>query len=114
MNTGGGIWLSLNDYCHYKAISVSSVRRHIKKNILKFKEEGGKYFIYVPSKEKLDLREQEASLKMRLENEYLKQQIRSLKEENAELRMLNDLYENQKNIKKIYDDNPPEFPLGLI
>jgi cell shape-determining protein MreC len=111
MNATEGVWLSINDYSRYKNVSISTIRRHIKNNILKHKEENGKYFIYVPSTEKVRLREEEETLKIRLEMELLRSQIRQLREENNELKMLVDLYENQ-NAKPVMrtTELPPELP----
>ena len=112
MNATEGVWLSINDYSRYKNVSISTIRRHIKNNILKHKEENGKYFIYVPSTEKLRLREEEEVLRIRLETELLRNQIRILKEENNELKMLVELYEKQ-NQKNVIKDLPPELPAFL-
>lgn len=111
MNATEGVWLSINDYSRYKNVSISTIRRHIKNNIVKHKEENGKYFIYVPSTEKLKLREEEELLKLKLEAELLRTQIRQLKEENNELKMLVDLYEKQNN--KHLPELPPEIPLPV-
>lgn len=100
MNTTDGVWLSITDYSRYKNVSISTIRRHIKANILKYKEENGKYLICVPSVERIKLREEEDLLKTKLENELLKGQLRQLKEENNELKMLVEIYEKQV---------PPEF-----
>ncbi len=102
MNATEGVWLSINDYSRYKSVSISTIRRHIKTNILKHKEESGKYFIYVPSVERVQLREEEEILRIRLEIELMKSKVRELREENNELRMLVDLYEKQIV--------PPEVP----
>ncbi len=112
MNATEGVWLSINDYSRYKNVSISTIRRHIKNNIVKHKEENGKYFIYVPSTEKLKLREEEEQLKLKLETELLRTQIRQLREENNELKMLVELYEKQ-NQKKSLPELPPEIPLHL-
>ena len=112
MNELAGVWLSINDYSRYKDVSISTIRRHIKTNILKYKEENGKYFIYVPSTEKLRLREEEEILKVKLETELLRSQVRQLREENNELKMLVELYEKQ-NLKTIKNDLPPEFPIHI-
>ena len=111
MNATEGVWLSINDYSRYKNVSISTIRRHIKNNIVKHKEENGKYFIYVPSTEKLKLREEEELLKLKLEAELLRTQIRQLKEENNELKMLVEIYEKQSN--KQLPELPPEIPLNL-
>lgn len=102
-----GVWLSINDYSRYKNVSISTIRRHIKNNILRYKEENGKYFIYVHSTEKLQLKEEEELLRIKLEVELLRSQNRQLREENNELRMLVNLYENEKQ------HQPPELPLNL-
>lgn len=112
MNASDGVWLSINDYSRYKNVSISTIRRHIKNNILKHKEENGKYFIYVPSTEKLRLREEEEILRIKLESELLRSQIRQLREENNELKMLVDLYEGQ-NQRTTRIEQPPEIPNTL-
>jgi hypothetical protein len=112
MNATEGVWLSINDYSRYKNVSISTIRRHIKNNILKHKEENGKYFIYVPSTEKLRLREEEEILRIKLESELLRSQIRQLREENNELKMLVDLYEGQRS-KPTRVELPPEIPNTL-
>lgn len=112
MNATEGVWISINDYSRYKNVSISTIRRHIKNNILKHKEENGKYFIYVPSTEKLRLREEEEILRIKLESELLRSQIRQLREENNELKMLVDLYESQ-SLKPMRVELPPEIPNTL-
>lgn len=113
MNTTEGVWLSINDYSRYKNVSISTIRRHIKNNILKHKEENGKYFIYVLSTEKVRLREEEELLKVKLEMELLRSQIRQLREENNELKMLVEIYEKQNHKSSAQPpklDLPPELP----
>src|SRR5437868_263999 len=111
MHTTDGVWLSIADYSLYKKVSVSTIRRHIKTNILKYKEEDGKYFIYVASSDRVKLKEGEEILRIKLESELLRSQIRQLQEENFELRMLVDLYEKNPLEKKIVE--PPELPIHL-
>lgn len=108
-----GVWLSINDYSRYKNVSVSTIRRHIKNNILKYKEENGKYFIYLASPERMQLKEEEEMLRVRLELELLKNQLRQLREENNELRMLVSVYEQttQASLTPMSADLPPELPL---
>jgi homoserine trans-succinylase len=115
MNASEGVWLSINDYSRYKNVSISTIRRHIKNNILKYKEENGKYFIYVPSSEKLRLRGEEEILKIKLEVELLRTQIRLLREENNELKMLVEIYEKDGTSllatpQASCADLPPELP----
>ncbi|HLW56515.1 MAG TPA: hypothetical protein VKY27_03965 [Bacteriovoracaceae bacterium] len=103
MTTTEGVWLSISDYSRYKNVSISTIRRHIKSNILKYKEENGKYFIYVPSAERVKVKEEEELLRAKLEIELLKTQMRQLQEENNELKMLVELYEGSQN-------QPPVLP----
>ena len=105
MSATEGVWLSISDYSRYKDVSVSTIRRHIKNNILKHREENGKYFIYVHSHERMKQKEEEETLRLKLELELLRGRIRTLQEENHELRMLVDLYEG-----KSATITPPELP----
>lgn len=109
MHTTEGVWLSITDYSLYKKVSISTIRRHIKSNILKYKEEDGKYFIYVAQSDRVKLKEEEEVLRIKLENELLKSQIRQLREENVGLRMLVDIYEN-KTTEQVKFSEPPELP----
>jgi len=114
MNVTEGVWLPINDYSRYKDVSVSTIRRHIKNNILKYKEENGKYLIYVPSTEKLKLREEAEELKLKLELELLRSQLKALREENNELKMLVDLYEKRNQVSlNHFSELPPELPVEL-
>jgi hypothetical protein len=108
MNTNEGVWLSINDYSRFKNVSISTIRRHIKNNILKHKEENGKYFIYFHSSERIQLKEEEELLRVKLELELLRRQLKELSEENGELRMLINLYEKPKNNWET--EQPPELP----
>lgn len=110
MQTTDGVWLSITDYSTYKKVSISTIRRHIKTNILKYKEEDGKYFIYVASSDRVKLKEEEETLRMKLELELMRTQIRQLREENNELRMLVDLYENKVSEPTSITTEPPELP----
>ncbi len=105
MSSTDGVWLSISDYSRYKSVSISTIRRHIKNNILKHREDNGKYLIYVPSTERIKLREEEENLRLKLELELLRSRVRALQEENHELRMLVDLYEG-----KTAPPTPPELP----
>jgi hypothetical protein len=108
MNATEGVWLSIADYSRYKNVSISTIRRHIKNNILKHKEENGKYFIYAPSSERLKLREDDEVLKIRLEAELLRLKLKELREENNELKMLVELYEKKGG--RPQSEIPPELP----
>ncbi len=113
MNTmTDGVWLSITDYSRYKNVSISTIRRHIKNNILRHKEENGKYFIFAPSSEKVKIREEEEVLRVRLENELLRTQVRTLREENNELKMLVEIYEREQKMIQS-QELPPELPFNL-
>lgn len=83
-----GAWLSINDYAQVRNISISTVRRHIKGNIIKFKNEGGKYFIWHQGK----------SYRKQIEELTLKN--KKLLEEIENLKMLINIYENKSNQKQ--------------
>lgn len=110
MQTTDGVWLSITDYSLYKKVSISTIRRHIKTNILKYREEDGKYFIYVASSDRVKLKEEEETLRIKLELELLRTQVRQLREENNELRMLVELYENKAADNQSLTTEPPELP----
>lgn len=112
MQTTEGIWLSISDYSVYKKISVSTIRRHIKSNIIQSKEVDGKYFIYIPHPEKLKMKEEEETLRLKLEIELLKRQLNEFREQAEELKMLVNLYE-KKSARPILTDEPPELPAHL-
>ncbi len=113
MSATEGVWLSINDYSRYKSVSISTIRRHIKNNILKHKEDNGKYFIYVPSTERIKMKEGEEQLKNRLEIELLRSTIRHLREENNELKMLVAIYEGQSGKSSGGMEDPPELPYNV-
>ncbi len=109
MATKEGVWLSILDYSQYKKVSISTIRRHIKSNIVKSKEVEGKYFIYVPDVEKVSLKGEGEVLRLKLEIEFLKQELKMIQEENNEYKMLVDLYEKKQSSSHT-SDLPPEFP----
>jgi len=108
MNAKDGVWLSITDYSRYKNVSISTIRRHLKTNILKHKEENGKYFVYVASSDRLKFKEEEEALKIQLDVELLRNQVRQLRDENNELKMLVNIYEGQS--RPSISENPPELP----
>lgn len=110
MHTTEGVWLSITDYSQYKGVSISTIRRHIKSNILNVKEDEGKYFIYVANSERVKIKEDEEILRLKFENEFLKKQLRESREEATGLRMLVDLYESQTTPEQNSTLVPPELP----
>ena len=84
-----GIWLSILDYANVKKTSISTIRRSIKSGHLKYKEEGGKYFIWTK-----EIAVQKEELSLKLENEFLKKRNRELMDEISDLKMLLQVYEN--------------------
>jgi hypothetical protein len=103
-----GKWLSVLEYATYKGKSISTVRRYIKGNRLKFKEENGKYFIWTSNykKEATKVKESEL-LELKLENQRLKEKVKLQQEKIDELTMLVDLYENGQSAQ----DMLPELPI---
>lgn len=87
-----GIWLSILDYANVKKTSISTIRRSIKSGHLKYKEEGGKYFIWTK-----EIAVQKEELSLKLENEFLKKKNRELVDEINDLKMLLQVYEGQSH-----------------
>ena len=100
------IWLSLNDYSSYRDISISTIRRYIKNNQVKYKKEKGKYFIFVNQEnyQKKQDQKENSLLSLKMHSEELKKKIKILEEENNDLKMLVQLYENQ------FSQKPPTLP----
>ena len=89
-----GTWLSILDYSHFKKVSISTIRRHIKANLVKWKEHEGKYLIWTQADgQTVALRKEGDVLALRLELQRLQQENRHLMEELNEARMLIGLYE---------------------
>ena len=101
-----GFWLSILEYAQYRKVSISTVRRYVKSNRVQHKKENGKFFIFVSNdnyEKRMSLKEDKTSL----ETKKLKNQIKQLREENAELKMLVTIYENQKRNNEL-----PEIPFS--
>ena len=93
-----GKWLSILEYAAFKKKSISTVRRYIKANRVKYKEDNGKYFIWTKNYNPNITEVEKSQLEIRFENERLKKENRILVEELAELRMLVSIYESEKKI----------------
>jgi cell shape-determining protein MreC len=105
-----GKWLSVLEYAAYKNKSISTVRRYIKASRVKFKDENGKYFIWVKNFSDQKTNEEKEVLELKLENERLKKENRIIKEEINELKMLVQIYESEKTLNK---NQLPELPTEL-
>ena len=101
-----GKWLSILEYAAFRKKSISTVRRYIKANRVKHKEDCGKYYIWTKNFNNNVTQGEKDQLEVRFENERLKKENRILKEELAELRMLIGIYESEKKKLPI----PPELP----
>ena len=99
-----GIWLSLMDYAAYRGLSLSTIRRYIKADRVKYKEDRGKYYIFVSDEnyQKKEIELEKETLSLKLENESLKLKLREVIAENEDLKTLLMVYESQ--------NNPPEVP----
>lgn len=111
-----GKWLSVLEFAAYKKKSISTVRRYIKANRVKYKEEAGKYFVwtknYIPSQTS----QEEDFLKLKFELERMKKENIELKDELAQTKTLIELYEAGHVLpKSSVSDLPilPELPLNF-
>jgi len=104
-------WITINDYSSLKNISISTIRRYIKSHKVTWKKEEGKYLIQVPSNEiangKISSDDLTIGL-LRQEIKKLELQLRTVQEENNELKMLVNIYESEKN----NEENLPEIPFN--
>lgn len=104
----GDVWLSIFEYARLKNISVSTVRRYIKSKKLSYKNEKGKFLIFIPKEQQQfsDPVTREL-IELKIENENLKFRLRKMNEEINDLKMLVKAYEiNEKNEQQL-----PELPI---
>lgn len=83
-------WLSILEYCEYRDKSISTIRRYIKSGNVTSRFNNGKYEILVRNYKKTPLTKED-------EINQLNKKIRKLQEENQELKMLIDIYEQKIN-----------------
>ena len=108
-----GKWLSLLEYAAYKKKSISTVRRYIKADRVKHKDENGKYYIWVKNYVSVKSPEEKETLEAKFELERLRKENREIKEELAESRMLIQLYEQGKMLPRKTKVDLPELPVSL-
>ena len=101
-----GKWLTVLEYAAYRNKSISTVRRYIKGDRVKFRDDNGKYYIWAPNYYKKENELEKQDLANKLEVDELKKEVRELKEENQELKMLVEIYE--KKLNKLPE--PPSLP----
>lgn len=104
-----GKWLSILEYANYKNKSISTVRRYIKAERVKFREDNGKYLIWAKNFNTHKTVDEKATLENRLEIERLKKENRDLKIELSEVKMLIELYETGHMLPKILPETPRTF-----
>jgi Na+/phosphate symporter len=106
-----GHWLTISEYSTYRKKSISTIRRYIKSERVKYKLEEGKYLIYVTDEnyrnKKVVLEKDDMELRMKLVEYEAK--IRKLEEENNDLKMLVSIYEREKKAESLLPDLP-EMP----
>ena len=101
-----GKWLSILEYASFKGKSISTVRRYVKANRVKFREENGKYFIWAKNFVSSASVEEREVLETKLELVRLEKENRELKNEVSEMRMLIQLYENGHMLTKTLPESP--------
>ncbi len=99
-------WLSILEYAQYKKKSISTVRRYIKAERVKFREEEGKYFLWVKNYIAPTTQSEKEALATKFELERLKKENRELLNENTEMKMLIQLYENGHMLPKTLPETP--------
>lgn len=83
-----GHWLTINEYCTYRGISVSTVRRYIKSNAVVYKKADGKFFILVRFEKYQNKSFQDAHSvdELKVENQILRSEVEKLRKEVDQLR----------------------------
>ncbi|MFZ8934179.1 MAG: hypothetical protein ACO20H_01200 [Bacteriovoracaceae bacterium] len=100
-----GQWVSIIEYATVRNISISTVRRYIKANRIKNRLDRGKYLIYLP-RDSVSFIKKNNQQDLMAENEQLKEQLRLMREENNDLKMLVDLYEkNMRGDNQVNESN---------
>ncbi len=108
-----GKWLSILEFAAYKKKSISTVRRYVKANRVKHKEDQGKYYIWVKNHISDITVSDKKNLELKFEFERIKKENHELKEEVAELKMLVTLYENGKMLPSKSAKDLPGLPSTL-
>jgi len=106
-----GKWLSVLEFAAYKKKSISTVRRYIKANRVKHKEECGKYYIWVKNYINTHTKSEKDYIQLKFENERLKKENIELKEELSEIKMLITIYEQGMISGVEKSHNLPELPV---
>ena len=97
-------WVDINEYSRIKNISVSSIRRYIKANRVKWKKTDGKYLIRISESLVSHCEDRETELerellRYKLENQELHARLMTMAEQCAEMKMLIELYEQGKELR---------------
>jgi hypothetical protein len=108
-----GKWLSILEFASYKKKSISTVRRYVKANRVRHKEENGKYFIWVKNFVPSHTTVEKEQLNLKFELERLKKENIVLIEELNEAKMLILLYENGQMLTPKTARDLPELPPKL-
>ncbi|NDD92083.1 hypothetical protein EBZ37_08365 [bacterium] len=94
-----GQWLSLMEYATRNDVSLSTLRRHIKANKVRYRSDKGRYLIWSDSEigsPSVFIREEHLSLDSPLDSlADLRVQLQKAREEIAELKTLVAFYEDQ-------------------
>lgn len=93
-----GKWLSVLEYASFKNKSISTVRRYIKANRVKYKEESGKYFIWTKNYLENKSEDERNNLELKFEIERLKKENIYLKDQLSEMQMLVNIYEQKSQL----------------
>ena len=96
-NKSSSEWLPLMEYAIKKGVSLSTLRRHIKANKVKYKIENGRYLLFDGDffpKNSPPIQNRE-SLGLQSKLQKLERDLQKAQEEIAELKMLIALYEER-------------------
>lgn len=100
-----GDWVTILEYAQVKKTSVSTIRRRIKANLIKHKEEKGRYLIWFNNKGNIEGNDRQLIAK---ELDRIKAKNARLEEEIRDLKMLLSVYE-EKAVPPIPSDDTLEL-----
>jgi len=102
-----GRWCTITEYSQLRSLSVSTIRRYIKANRVKHKLVDGKYFIMIGDQrlKQAGQKEEKEILRLQLENDLMRRELKLIKQELEDQKMLLSIYEREK-----IPSLPPNLP----
>lgn len=99
-----GKWLTLLEYAHYRKKSISTIRRYIKNNRVKYEDRNGKYYVWARNFDEVNSNDEgmlKNSIRELEQHIYdLKSQLKEKEQIIIEYKMLNQALEQYYNLEE--------------